>query len=973
MRKILILAGTLMVSGFSAITIIQSAGGVATLAVDPNASTVWMHYKQREATEAADGIREYWSGCGLNSYSFTKPATGQIKEAASYNTDGFSADDPRWIKWVSDDCLAFYDTSDSSIDCSEVKGMSGTYATSEAQSADVGSSSRHIYVKDSSSPAYCVNTLSVSKIIDSNDDLNVISSNVTSGTDTGYYVITADLDSPSANVSSLSSASYFSGTLDGRGHTINNPCHWGYRLLGRTQGATIKNINYTNIAVFSVLASILGDNTVIEDCSFKAASSLSQWSNVGFICDSVYSGVSFKDVLIDFGEASIKLNGLDYLAPAIAKENLSTPTNPATYENVVFHGLSSTNMYQFDSYSRSLRPEGITYESSYPFIANGSSSYSIAYLSSSAEAKTAATFVQNKISSITGVTLPLENFDSKNTTDDGNDYQQSKIFVGDASLATYLGASIPSEYGSFSLLSAGKGIFLFSDDTMGYQAGALKLLNALVGYRYIGDQTETNTYSNNYVDLPYLRLNYAPSFGLRKCDWSDGVEGDPYSWGYNQGHGDYQYYLSAPAIGDLSEERFHTSLLVLYPGTYYSSHPSWYAVDGSGSTYGEYRNWQLCYTAHGDSTEYQAMLNQAAEYVKNLYSTRTNLNLRTFMFGIADNWNYCHCSACTSATSTYGSIAGTVANFVNDLRDLVIPSLSEAEQKETKLGFFAYQSYEKAPFVDGAAKITLNDNVFCLAAPITANYTYPLTASCNASSKETLEQWAQVGDMSVWLYDTNFLHYLYPFNSFEANHDNLVYLKGLGVKMVYLQGQHSPYQPRTGFNCFKKFLAAQTMMDASQSYASLKDEFFASYYGEAGQTMENFFDQMVVRLKSIEENSAFHDTLYDESKSYGRSIYENISNADFWDFDELKGWVSDCEQASSTASSSVAKRHIKIESIFPRMALCELYDASKWNNESELTAFRKAFKADCEELGISYFKESGDNSLSTYYSTWGIA
>ncbi len=957
-----------MIAGVVAV----SAKDVTALANSLASSAIWVHYKQKDATSKENGIREYWVACGLNHYQFTEPDSKNIRESDTYDTSGFTENDPRWIKWINEDSIAFYDSSSNYVDCSEIRQISGNCRILGTYDAEIGGKTRVNVVKDDDSPAYSVMSLFTTKVIDSNEDLENFTKSIECKNDSGYYVITADLNSPAASVDSLDPDCYFSGTLDGRGHTISNPLGWGFRLLGQAKGASVKNLNYKDVAVFPILASSLEDTTV-ENCTFKAASILDSASGVGFLCDTMYSGVFLKDVTIDFGSASSKVSWDDSLVSAIAKENASTLENPVSYENVVFHGLNSMDMYVKDAHGRPLRPEGITYESSFSFLKGGVSSYSIAYLSTSTEAKAAAAYVQEKLASSTGVTLPLIDFEQANA--DG-DHKKANIYIGDSTLATSYGTSIPSEEGSFTLFTGGKGIFLFSNDTMGYQAGALKLLEELVGYRYVGDQTESFTYAKgDSIDLPYLRLSYTPSFGLRKCDWSDGNDGDMYSWGYNQGYGDYTYYIPAPAVGNLAGEYYHTSIRVLYPGTYYSAHPAWFAESESGETYGDdYLKWQLCYTAHGDNNEYQKMANQAATYVKWLFQTRANANLKAFLFGTADNSNICHCSACNAATTTYGSIAGTVLKFVNDLRDLVITSLPVADQKEASIGFFAYDGYETAPMVNDSPTLHMKDNVFCLVAPINADYNYPLTDPRNAASKQMFEDWTRIGDVSAWLYDTNFLYYLYPLNSFEANHDNLVYLHSKGVKMVYLQGQHNADQPRTAFGAFKKFVAGRTMMDTSQSYASLKEEFFSSYYGEAGELMKQFFDEMVANCISLESNETCRAYFYRE---FSQSIYADVVNSEFWDYDKVKGWADLCETAYQKATSEAAKRHIKIESIFPRMALCQMWTYKKWGllksiGEKNWKAYRQSFKNDCEVLGITTYRESGV-TLDYFYEQWGIA
>ena len=971
MKKHLLL-GSLGCACLMAVAVSLNASGITAFADNAISSASWVHYKQKEATSSENGIREYWVACGLNHYQFTAPDTKNIREATSYDTSGFTENDPRWIKWINEDSLAFYDSSTNYVDCSEISQIDGNCRVLGTYDAEIGCKSRVNIAKDDASSAYSVMSLSTTMVIDSNEDLASFAKSIELKNDEGYYVITADLDSPTASVDNLKSDCYFSGTIDGRGHTITNPTSFGFHLLGQAKGATIKNLNYEDVAVFSIFGSSMED-TVIENCSFKAASTLDSRSGVGFLCNTMHDGVSLKDVTIDFGEASLYVSSNSSLAPALAKENASSLENPVTYENVVFHGLNSTDMYLSDAQGRALRPDDITYESTYSFIEGGSSSYSIAYLSTSAEAKTAATYLQTKLATSTGITLPLVTFEQANADED---HKGASVYVGDSTLASSYGTSVPSERGSFTLFTGGKGIFLFSGDSMGYQAGALKLLEELVGYRYVGDQTESFAYTKgSSIDLPYLRLSYTPAFGLRKCDSTDGNDGDIYSWGYNQGYGDYEYYIAAPARTALSADLFHTSIRALYPGEFYTDHPSWFAVNESGENYGDdYYKWQLCYTAHGDNDEYQKMLTQAATYVKWLYQIRTNTNLKSFVFGTADNTNICHCSACNAATTTYGSITGTVLKFVNDLRDLVIPSLSEEEQKEASIGFFAYAGYEDAPIVNGVPTLKMKDNVFCLVAPINADYNYPLTDSRNASSKQMFEDWTQIGDVSAWLYDTNFFHYLYPLNSFEANHDNLIYLHSKGVKMVYMQGQYNADQPRTAFGAFKKFLRARAMMDTNQSYASLKKEFFSSYYGEAGEEMEQFFDEMVANCVEMESNETCREYFYRE---FSQSIFADVVNSNLWDYDEVKGWADLCDTAYAKATSTEAKRHIKIESIFPHMAVCQMWDYSKWSilktvGEKKLKAYRESFKADCEELGITRYRES-EVYMTYFYEQWGIA
>lgn len=382
---------------------------------------------------------------------------------------------------------------------------------------------------------------------------------------------------------------------------------------------------------------------------------------------------------------------------------------------------------------------------------------------------------------------------------------------------------------------------------------------------------------------------------------------------------------------------------------------------------------QLCFSAHGEESEYQSMVNEAAKGTISVFKSESSKKIRSILFGTEDNHNYCHCSTCTKLTASYGSITGTVVKFVNDVRNKVFDGLPTIGRDSVDIGLFAYLAYKAAPLKNGSPTITLADNVYVLATPIEANYTLPLTNEKNASSKAVIDDWCKIGTVSAWLYDTNFSYYLYPFNSFKANSENLSYLESKGVGMVYLQGQHNAPQPRTGFNALKKYLASRLMMNTSLSCESLVNDFFINYYGEGGSIMRSFFDSMVTRLEVIEINSKYQSSLYNNGQP---SIYQTINKRTFWNYDELMGWVNKCDEAYKLATTEKAKRHIQIESIFPRFSLAELFTKSTdwgtvFNGAGKLKEFRQQLKTLMDTLGFKITSESGIQT-STYFSDWGI-
>lgn len=949
-------------------TSILFSGEIAfTAMANDDASYSWVHYAAREATSTQKGIREYWVACGQNHYQFTKPNSDHISEGQGCDTSEFLDDDPRYIEWIGEG-VAFYDASSFSSDFSEVAKLDSGYKALDAGSISIGETGRAVFAKEGHI-SYSAPTMAVSGIIDSNDDLSKFCLSINGKETSGYYVVTSNLSSLTANTTVSSKETAFAGVFDGRGHIIDGLSSPNKHLFGYLSGATIKNVSFSNVASFGVLAESI-ENTLIDDCDFSLSSNASA-TGTGFLADNLLDGIKLSDVTLDFDTFSTHSASEKSMTYAIAKNN-SSSASKVSYSNVTFRGLNSIMMYGNDASGGLLRPSEITYQSTLPFIKDSSSSYSAAYLSGNTESQAAASFFKDVIYKASGIVLPVTSISSCSVSL----HKEPKVCFLDASLASSFGVSVPSSRGSFSILSAGQAILIFASDAMSYQAATLELSEKLVGYRYIAQGIETYTYqSGSSIDLPYYSFSFSPSFGYRKCDWSDSNDGDMYSFGYNQGYGDYMHFMTAMGNTTFSSgENYHTSLRVLGPVEFYSSHPNWFAVDSSGNTYGDdYSKWQLCYTAHGDSSEYESMLSQAVTYIKWIYdSKRDSVNQTSFLFGIADNDNVCHCSSCEQATSNYGSITGTVVKFVNDLSTRLVPSAPDIT-----IGMFAYAGYEAAPLKNGSPTITLKAGTYTLIAPIKANYTYALTDSRNASHKQMFEDWAKVGKISAWLYDTNFLYYLFPFNSFKANHDNLIYLKEKGVEMVYLQGQHNATQPRTGFNSFKKFLAGKTMMDVTESYEDLKEEFFASYYGEGGELMEGFFDEMVAQLETIESTSSYQSKLYSSGQV---NIYEDIQNSDFWSWNQLKKWRETCDSAYALATSEVTKKHILIESIFPRFATAVLYDYTKWDGtlsktkKANLKAFRESLKSDCVSLGITIFRESGVTMDYYYYGdgAWGL-
>lgn len=951
------------------LSLIFSYSSNAVVALNNEYNGTWVHYSKKEASKDEDGIREYYVLCGGNEYRFSKPSSNNIIEATNYDTTGFTSDDPRWIKWIDESKLAFFDLSNNSIDTSEVNLTS--YSLTSDIDKIVGETYRCEYVKDDLSPMYSISTLVVNGIISSKDDLNDFVSSIDGKTSDGYYVFTSNIDSPSKYVGSNT---VFKGTFDGRNHIINKPSFWGSRLFGKLENATIKNLSFENVSIFSILSTDITSST-IENCSFSVSNNPNSSSGTGFLTDNINDDVVFKNINIDYKKSYFKCAWGDFIVTPIAGYNKASDGHETIYDNVTVSCLDYINMYVADTMGRSLRPSQINYvDTNESFIKDGNITYSIKSDSSNFGISKLNTYLSDEIYRITSKRISITNISSSDVVSDN----ENCIVIG--SNLSETGLSVPSDTSSCLIRSKNKTIYVNASDIYGYQLAGIALLNKLFGYEYYGENSYSLAVKDiNNINVPYIDISYAPSIGYRKCDWSDdkaasGVISSMYNLGYNAGYGDYSFFMGVPAIGEFtSYQQFHTGLQLLYPGTYYESHPNWYGVDSNnnllGSSYSEY---QFCFTARGNETEYQALVNEASKNIIARFKANTDQSLQSFLFGTGDNHNRCHCSSCEASIATYGSISGSEMKFINDVRDEIYKDPLIASRK-INLGMFAYLEYKEAPVINGVPTIKAKDNVFVFLAPIEANFTYSLEDPINSSIASLFSSWSKIANIYAWLYETNFHNYLFPFNSFKAIPESLRFISNYNVELAYIQGQHNITQPSTGFTSLKKYLDGKFMVDVNSNYESLLSSFFPSYFGEGYTYMRSFFDEMVARLTTIETTSKNQSVLY---KNDSRSVYQNISDRSLFDKDELKKWVSYCDSASNATTNEEAKRHILIESIFPRFALASLFTKSTdwgtiFDGSSILKEFRQDFKADCESLGISRTSESAA-FLSSYYEQWGI-
>ena len=126
--------------------------------------------------------------------------------------------------------------------------------------------------------------------------------------------------------------------------------------------------------------------------------------------------------------------------------------------------------------------------------------------------------------------------------------------------------------------------------------------------------------------------------------------------------------------------------------------------------------------------------------------------------------------------------------------------------------------------------VILDDNVGVYIAPASANYMHSFYDEVNQAEKEMIESWSALGNLIyMWLYETNFSYYFYPYNSYESMIESYRFCKANNAIFMLSLGQYNA-NVVTCFGRFKEYLNSKAMFDVNSNYAEIVDGFFTNYF-----------------------------------------------------------------------------------------------------------------------------------------------
>ena len=601
--------------------------------------------------------------------------------------------------------------------------------------------------------------------------------------------------------------------------------------------------------------------------------------------------------------------------------------------------------------------------SSNTFIVNGKTDY-IIITTNQTENVVGANFIKSHLEQATGSSIKVALVEDNQTCAYKYSADAKYIVINVSTLFAQAGLTMPTDdigAKGFYIKSAGKSVFIQTKALTGVQYGAITFLKHVIGYDMF--DTDCVTYTRDASTIPTMEIVEKPDMPQLMTTYR--MEGDVYGMGYLQDN------IFIPGPGN---ETWHNSMEYLPKSEYLVDHPKWYSDNGD----------ELCYSAHGDADELNAMAQTVAEKMLECASRYPGKN--TIALTIEDfRERQCFCSACVKVAEDYNNAHSAAAvKLMNKIDDIIQAELQKqadengTKKRDLKIMFFAYYWMEKPPVKWDEAKqkwVPIDDSVICnenvgpYIAPIQSQFTQSLYSNDNLTTKQCIEGWSAVSNnLYLWLYQTNFAHYLYPYNCWESMLDS--YKMGSNNNAVYMynQAQWNQGNP-TAFSRLKAYIDTRAAFNSNDSYADILDDFFAGYFRDAAQPMRNFFDELVTHMRYLEATD----------EEITGSIYLKIESPKYWPYQTLNKWLGYIDQAykaiekykySDPELYQMLHDHINLESIFPRFAIIRNY-SGKFSDQ-QLLQMRISFKQDCNALGVTMLRENSGATLDTLFNTWGI-
>jgi len=516
---------------------------------------------------------------------------------------------------------------------------------------------------------------------------------------------------------------------------------------------------------------------------------------------------------------------------------------------------------------------------------------------------------------------------------------QTYISLGKTNLSVTAGVTCTAEElntNGYIIKTVGDAVYIVSPVDDGVVFGVYHLLKALVEFECFGVENYYLKTKVANVGFKNIDIKEVPSFKDRTSGYDTLTAPE---WKSRLGLYEDGNYIVNGAAGHTSiyfvpMEKFNN------PNDTANYHPYWYML-GEDPT-------QLCYTARGDADEYQALINECVNTVKDCIINQPDNN--RINFSLSDDYKWCTCDACKQKEVDYNGKTGQVIVFLNDLIEAVYDWFETTEgsvyKKNVYVVFYAYQTLEAAPVTFNsktntyspiANEVICHEKVIPQLALTVANYTQsPTKSEKNTVAYDNIKSWGAVAS-TIWgyMYSYDYWNFLPPLDTFDAMQEwYQIYCK-YGATRIYDLGNSSDAGNQTGWGNLKIYLNAKLAWDVNADYAGLISDFFNGTYREASPFMRKIFDEYRV-ISGIAETNYPQEYLTSHINRSPKWYDERI-----WQKNKLEEWLSDMDKAldaieyMKTASPELYEKtyeFIVVERIWVNYLLYKIY-SSKLPNE----------------------------------------
>lgn len=638
------------------------------------------------------------------------------------------------------------------------------------------------------------------------------------------------------------------------------------------------------------------------------------------------------------------------------------------------------------------------------FIKNEKSDYK--FVLGDSTAKEGMGLVSRHVTLKTGCILPEAQLSSVNDLSENSTY----IFFGceDLYKQAFGEDSMPDydkiAHTGYSIKTYGKNVFVQAYGLQGYQLGAICLLRQLLGFDVIS--TNVTIYEKDGSVLPKMDILERPDYDYRQIDKGKILGDTTYGFGLTDSN---SLFMSTGYswMHNVIDYIGYDKLLGRGDPAVAEEHPYWFSEDLDRA--------QACFTARGDKAEYELMVQKYADHA--LATALKNPTVDNVVIGQmdvigGDRDARCGCDACDASVEHYGTLAGAMLSFINDVSKKVDEYLASpegiAEHGENRILHILMLVYGQAirppvemtengtyaqdsngfgiprervyptrnadggitlePVIDPDTQETqmlvAGENVEFFYAGASASYVHTFDEPENDSFSAMVEGWAGLGgSFYIWAYEINFFNYMYPYNSYDSMLGNMKYFKKIGAAHLFYQGMGDNTYP-TAFDTLRTYICSKGLFDTSVKFEDVVRKFFKYQFGPAGEIMEKYFWEVTQHLRSKESIT-------------GGGIHSNqLTKTEVWPEGLIRHWMTMFEQAWQEIEGvkktdpelwKVYDINLTAESFFPRFVLCTEYANSF--TRTELMNLRTAFRDDfLYKCGNVTHKEH--HTIDALFSTW---